>query len=312
MGRKLRFVPPGGAVVEVTTRTVQERFLLRPDRQLNDIVIGLLARAQKKYPVEIHAFVAMSNHIHLLLSVATARRLSRFMRHFNGNLSKEVGRMRGWSGQLWGRRYSSIVVSDEPEAQESRLRYLLEQGTKEGLVDSPRRWPGATALPALLGEAELTGTWVDRTGLCRASRGRKAVDAARFRHKVTLILTPLPCWKTVLPADRCRRIRAMVEEIEAATADRHRKSRTQPLGKRAVLKADPTDRPRESARSPRPAFHTASVEAWLHLDEDYRSFADLYHEAAGRLARGKRPSFPPGCCPAALPVLPRRPPDPRE
>ncbi len=44
------------------------------------------------------------------------------------NLSKEVGRIRGWSGSLWGRRYDGIVVSDEPEKQWERLKYLLANG----------------------------------------------------------------------------------------------------------------------------------------------------------------------------------------
>lgn len=43
---------------------------------------------------------------------------------------------------MWARRFSSIPVSDEPEAQILRLRYLLSNSTKEGLVLSPSDWPG--------------------------------------------------------------------------------------------------------------------------------------------------------------------------
>jgi hypothetical protein len=46
MSRHLRFVPDGGALVEVTCRTIQGRLLLRPSQQLNDIVLGILGRAQ--------------------------------------------------------------------------------------------------------------------------------------------------------------------------------------------------------------------------------------------------------------------------
>src|SRR5262245_50719463 len=42
MSRKLRFVPEGGALVEVTCRTIQGRPLLRPSQQLNDIFLGVL------------------------------------------------------------------------------------------------------------------------------------------------------------------------------------------------------------------------------------------------------------------------------
>ena len=57
MSRKLRFIPEGGAVVEATSRTIQGRLLLRPSPQLNEIVIGVLGRAQRLYPLEILGYV---------------------------------------------------------------------------------------------------------------------------------------------------------------------------------------------------------------------------------------------------------------
>ena len=63
MSRSIRFIPEGGALVEVTDRTVQARMLLVPSRQLNEIVIGVLGRAQRLYKVRICGFVALSNHI---------------------------------------------------------------------------------------------------------------------------------------------------------------------------------------------------------------------------------------------------------
>ncbi len=71
--------------------------------------------------------------------------LSRFMAHFACNLSKEVGRLRGWRGTLWERRYDAIVVSDEPQAQWARLKYSLSHGVKEELVESATDWPGIHA-----------------------------------------------------------------------------------------------------------------------------------------------------------------------
>ena len=44
MSRGLRFVPEGGSLVEVTVRTAQSRFLLRPSPALNEIVLGVLGR----------------------------------------------------------------------------------------------------------------------------------------------------------------------------------------------------------------------------------------------------------------------------
>ena len=61
--RRLRHIPEGGALVEVTCRTLHSRFLLRPSQKLKDIVLGVLGRAQRKYPIRACAFVFASNHM---------------------------------------------------------------------------------------------------------------------------------------------------------------------------------------------------------------------------------------------------------
>ncbi len=53
-------------------------------------------KAQEKYPVQIHAAVAASNHYHLILTPADAEQLSDFMEYVNGNLAREAGRLIYW------------------------------------------------------------------------------------------------------------------------------------------------------------------------------------------------------------------------
>ena len=97
MPRPLRFVP-ADALVEVTCRTLHGRFLLRPSRNLNEIVLGILGRAVRLYGMKLCAFVYLSNHAHLLLRPADAQQLARFMGFVNGNLAKEAGRLHRWRG----------------------------------------------------------------------------------------------------------------------------------------------------------------------------------------------------------------------
>jgi hypothetical protein len=86
MSRKLRFVPEGGALVEVTCRTIHGRLLLRPSQQLDEIVVGILARAQRTFQVRCCGYCFASNHYHLLLDVDSARQLAKFMGYVNSNL----------------------------------------------------------------------------------------------------------------------------------------------------------------------------------------------------------------------------------
>ena len=48
VGRKLRYLPDDSHLVEITCRVIQRRFLLRPSPRLNAIIIGTLARFQKR------------------------------------------------------------------------------------------------------------------------------------------------------------------------------------------------------------------------------------------------------------------------
>ncbi len=143
MARRLRYVPPEGGLFEVTTRTVQGRFLLKPSHEFNTIILGVMGPAQRLYPIQIPAFVVLSNHYHMLLSVDTAQHLVAFMGYFNGNLGKEIIRhVDGWSNPAWSRRYQAIWIPPNEYEQIGRLHYLLSNGAKDGLVASPRQWPG--------------------------------------------------------------------------------------------------------------------------------------------------------------------------
>jgi REP element-mobilizing transposase RayT len=163
MSRRLRFIPEGGSLVEVTCRTVQGRHLLCPSPQANEIIAGVLGRAQRLYDVRICAFVFVSSHYHLLLDVRDAHQLSNFMRYLNSNLAREMGRLVDWSDGIWSRQYQAILVSGEEGAQIARLKYVLSHGVKEGLVGRPREWPGLHAIGALTDGEPIEGYWFSRT-----------------------------------------------------------------------------------------------------------------------------------------------------
>jgi putative transposase len=110
MTRPLRFVP-ANALVEVTTRTIQGRLLLKPSPELTDIILGAIGKAQGLCGMAIHAFVLVSTHAHFLLSPSSAGQLARFMQFVNANIAKEAGRLHLWRDRLWSRRYRSAAAT---------------------------------------------------------------------------------------------------------------------------------------------------------------------------------------------------------
>jgi REP element-mobilizing transposase RayT len=303
--RYLRFVPPDrSSLVEVTARTHQSQFLLRPSSTLKQIVGGVLGRAQARYPVRCHGAVFLGNHYHLLLSVDDAKQLSDFMRYLNTNLALEVNRLLGRKGAVWGGRYRAILVSDEQEAQVGRFRYLLAHSVKEGLVAHARDWPGVHCVREILAGEPIRGLWFDRTQEYAARNRGEDFGRLKYATEETFELSPLPCWAH-LPADSYReRVAAMMEEIETETAaDLARRGR-EPLGAAGVLRQDPESRPVKSKKSPAPLYHAATKGVRKAFREAYAIFVAAFREAADRLKAGDRQArFPLGSFPPGLPFV---------
>jgi hypothetical protein len=304
MGRKLRYIPDGGSLVEVTCRTLHGRLLLRPSPELNDIAAGILGRAQRLYPVDIVAFSPVSNHYHMIVWAENAQRLARFVGYFNSNLAREVSRLTGWTGKIWERRYQAILISNEEEAQAGRFRYVLSHGVKENLVARLREWPGLHCVRQIVDGEPLSGHWYDRTQEYLARRKGEDADPLRHATPETVTFSPLPCWKHLTPEAYRERIGKMAAEIEEDAAAARRRTGAEPFGPAAILAQDPVSRPERIKKSPAPLFHTASTVMRHYFYEGFAWFVAAYRTAAEKLQKGDlAPRFPVGSFPPALPFV---------
>ena len=302
--RPIRHIPDHGALVEVTVRTFQSRFLLRPSLALNQIVAGVLGRAQRRLGVPCHGVVCLSNHFHLLVSVDDAGQLSRFMEYVDSNLAREVARLLDWHDRVWSRRYQAIVVSGEEAAQVERFRYLLAHGVKEGLVAKASEWPGVHCVRALLDGEPIRGLWFDRTQEYAARNRGEKFDRLKYATEETFELSPLPCWAHLSPEAYRERVAALVEEIERDAAAALARSGRQPLGVSGILRQHPQTRPNRTKKSPAPAFHAATKVMRKGLREMYAAFVAAFREASEKWRAGDRTaSFPVGSFPPGLPFV---------
>ena len=303
MARSLRYLPQESALVEVTTRTLQGRFLLRPSRKLNELVVGVIGRALKSCPgVDLHAIGHLSNHLHMLLTVKDSAALSDFMCFVNGNTAREAGLLHRWREKFWGRRYECIPVLDD-ETAVKRLRYLLAHGCKEGFSRRPLDWVGINSARALLDNEPLRGRWYNRKAAYEARRRGQHPGPDDFSEVYEVHLVPLPAWSNLPKETRQALGREMLDGIErkfAGTAGRHPDG-----GARAVCRVNPHRRPSRVARSPAPDCHAADKSLRKQFREGYVAFARHFHEAA-RAQRRHRPKarFPYGCFPPAPAFLP--------
>ena len=275
---------------------------MRPSPILRDLTLGVLARAVRLYPVQVHAFAFLSNHYHLLLTVADARRLAAFMGYLNSNLAREAGRLIRWREKFWGRRYQAILVSPEEASQIDRLGYILSHGAKEGLVDSPREWPGAHAASYLASGESVRGRWIHRTLEYEAARKRIVLRPDDFAEEERLELVPLPCWAELSDNQIRARIAEMIHSIEADAKKRSKASGRPPAGRSFVERQDPRFEPNRIKKSPAPLVHAFSRYVRAEFREAYTLFLTAFRRASERLRNGESdPLFPEGSFPPALP-----------
>ena len=293
--------------MEVTSRTLQGRFLLKPSPEANRRILGVLGRGLRRHPrIKLHAYVFLSNHYHLLASTPDAQELGAFVGYLNSNLARELGRLYRWRERFWGRRYRAILVSEEEPAQLDRLDYQLGQACKEGLVASPRHWPGVTWVRAVLSDRPDVGIWRRRVDESEALRQGRTPAPGEFLDEETVRLSQLPCWRHLDGREYRARVGKRVAQIEKTTRELHRQRGSRPLGRRAVLCQRPHHHAESLHKTPAPRFHCASRVAREVLWAAYRLFVEAYRRAVLALKRGKRDaSFPAG---SFLPPLPLRAP----
>jgi len=309
MSRPLRFIPDH-SLVEITTRTLQGRLLLRPSPELNDLILGVIGKAQDTYKMTIHAFVVVSNHAHLLVSPSSAQQLARFMQFVNANIAKDVARLHDWPERVWSRRYRAIPVVDD-EAAHARIRYQLSHGAKEGLVATAGSWPGPNCIAALTHGDRLRGTWHDRSAECRARAAGREIQPGQFATSYDVQLTPLTCILDKSADQQQAHYRRVVGEIDAAAAVANKDKKRTPMGVQAILDQDPHHRPEAPARSPAPLVHAHDDEkrdVYLHAYRvfviNFRAGVDSMQAMANQIIN----MFPDWAFPPALPFKVSAPP----
>ena len=227
----------------------------------------------------------------------SAEQLAGFLCLAKSQIAKEVQRLSGWKGGIFERSDVTVIADDE-ESQIERLKYVLAQGVKEGLVPHPSKWPGMQCATALTtGSMRLEGVWIDRTHLYervrKETRQSKAVvrlelDRATYKSyekKMMLPLAPIPCWAHLEVPEIAKRCRELVREILLEHAD---VIQTVQPGYRARImdKRQFHHRPESRKRGVQPLVHAHDPEVWKRYADRANRFFRQFKSASERLRQG--------------------------
>lgn len=126
----------------VTTSCYQRRPLLG-SAEARDLFLKVLEQVRRQYGFVIVGYVAMPEHVHLLISEPRRGSVSTVMQAMKQSFARRLLRQAGdtlpLGRHVWQRRYYDFVVFTRRKRVE-KLRYIHRNPAKRGLVSEPDQW----------------------------------------------------------------------------------------------------------------------------------------------------------------------------
>ncbi len=150
MPRKPRFIIPGIPVHIVQRGHSRDPvFFEEADYR---VYLEWLGEAAKKYECKIHAYVLMTNHVHLLVTPSDNTGVSRLIQSLSSYYVRYINKTYGRTGTLWEGRYkSSLVDCDNYFLVVSR--YIEMNPIRANMVTHPSEYPWSSFRRNALGKS---------------------------------------------------------------------------------------------------------------------------------------------------------------
>lgn len=99
-----------------------------------------LRQGLRRYQVRLHAYVLMTNHVHLLMTPIDTDGISRLMQHIGRLYVDYVNRTYRRTGTLWEGRHKASLVNAEDYLM-TYYRYIELNPIAAGMVQRPEQYP---------------------------------------------------------------------------------------------------------------------------------------------------------------------------
>jgi len=95
--------------------------------------------------IAVHAYVLMTNHVHLLATPPVSGAISQMMQKLGRRYVRRINDTYGRTGTLWEGRFKSCLVDSETYVL-TCYRYIELNPVRAAMVDSPDRYPWSSYL----------------------------------------------------------------------------------------------------------------------------------------------------------------------
>ncbi len=184
MPRRMRLDLPG-VPLHVVQRgnNRQGTFFADADRLF---YLQCLREAAEQHSCDIHAYVLITNHVHLLVTPYVSRAVSRLMQSVGRRYVQYVNYTYRRTGTLWEGRFKASLVEDEPYLLRC-YRYIELNPVRAKMVDRPDQYRWSSFAYHALGESNpLIRDHPLYIALGRTADERRHAYQTLFRHQVDL------------------------------------------------------------------------------------------------------------------------------
>ena len=245
------------AIYETTSKVIDDRFALIPTERCSEILLGVLAQAQRMFPlVDVYAFHFLSNHLHLLIGAPTLTEKSAFLEWTLREISRRINRLLDRTGSLLEQNHCIQITTLEHALQ--RLRYIMGQATAQFLARHPAEDIFPSSTPCLLFGKAVEGVF---------QYANQEPMTLRVR------VDRLPGLEELSVRDHRALMWTLADDLAAEARPRRKKAGVRIPAPEALRRIDPMTRPKERTRSPAPVVHgpPEHQEAWRALHAELRA-----------------------------------------
>jgi putative transposase len=134
MPRKPRFFVPSLAAHVIQRGNNRQTIFF--DAADYELYLSLLGEGRDRYGCSIHAYVLMTNHVHLLLTPTETQSVSRLMQYVGRHYVPYINAKYARSGTLWEGRFKASIV-DSASYLLACYRYIELNPVRAGMVAYP-------------------------------------------------------------------------------------------------------------------------------------------------------------------------------
>jgi len=118
--------------------TWERRFILQSNR-LCELLLDVIRQNRSKERLQVHEFVIMTDHVHLILTPAPLVSLEKAMQFVKGGFSYRAKKELSFNHEIWQKGYNEHRIRDAVEYAQ-HVEYVWMNPVKAGFVERPEEY----------------------------------------------------------------------------------------------------------------------------------------------------------------------------